>query len=275
MELAIEKMNNARIDGKIILVSKARFPAPSKKPVKPSNHVSGGIEEAGAERGGLDAKISSKRTHILNETRGIDSRTFKDVLQGKPKNSQSRKPSEDCRPLVKERDGGKGLFDLYIPVKDIAWIDLSIAGVMKQLFDIEFIQKALLSDGINARVASWGNSPLSCVITFKSVAERDDAWAKREVGLSYWFDHLEPILNSNRVPAAFMFISLIEVPLHCWHESFFVALGNRWGSIKVRSLGRMFNIKISLGKYQKSFVAIEDGGEVGHFADEWPSVNDV
>ncbi|KAK8567015.1 hypothetical protein V6N13_110094 [Hibiscus sabdariffa] len=305
MEAAIENMNNAKIDGRIISVSKARFPAPRKKPFKSSNLVADGEEKSGADRDASDDLRATEGVQILNKTIGLDSRTFKDVLLGKSKPISTNNSLEVSRSSGEEKERSNSLFDLYIPVKDIAWIDLSIAGVMKQLYDLEFIQNALLSDGINASVACWGNSPLSCVITFKSVAERDDAWSKREVGLSYWFEHLEPLRNCNGVPAAFMFISLIGVPLHCWHESFFAALGNRWGSfvaidtetkngsdlstarmfiraenpfdipcsIKVRSLGRIFTIKISLGNYQKPYIAVDNGGEVGQFADEWPSDN--
>ncbi|KAK9035829.1 hypothetical protein V6N11_077857 [Hibiscus sabdariffa] len=266
MEVAIENMNNAKIDGRIISVSKARFPAPRKKPFKSSSLVAGGEEKSGADRGASDDLRATEGVQILNKTIGFDSRTFKDVLLGKSKPISTNNSLEDRRSSGEEKERSNSLFDLYILVKDIAWIDLSIAG---------------------------------------SVAERDDAWSKREVGLSYWFEHLEPLRNCNGVPAAFMFISLIGVPLHCWHESFFAALGNRWGSfvaidtetkngsdlstarmviraespfdipssIKVRSLGRIFTIKISLGNYQKPYIAVDNGGEVGQFADEWPSDN--
>ncbi|KAL4385750.1 hypothetical protein GQ457_15G018300 [Hibiscus cannabinus] len=305
MEVAIEKMNNAKIDGRIISVSKSRFPEPRKKQLKSGSLVADGEEKSGTDRVALDDLRATDGVQILNKTIGLDSRTFKDVLLGKSKPISTNNSLEYTRSSGEEKERSNSLFDLYIPVKDIAWIDLSIVGVMKQLYDLEFIQNALLGDGINASVASWGNSPLSCIITFTSVAERDDAWSKRDVGLSYWFKHLEPIRNCNGVPAAFMFISLIGVPLHCWHESFFIALGNSWGSfvaidtatkngsdlsmarmviraespfdipssIKVRSLGRIFTIKISLGNFQKPYIVVDNGGEVGHFADVWPSDN--
>ncbi|KAK8478146.1 hypothetical protein V6N11_059511, partial [Hibiscus sabdariffa] len=242
---AIEKMNNIKIDG----IDRQAFAKGAKNPL-----------------------IGFK----------VDSRSFREVLMSEPKpgRSNSRMDDKMSPPLV--REGLKSLCDIHIPAKEIAWIDLSLVGVLKELYDLEFIQKALLSDGINASVASWGNSPLSCIITFKSTQDRDEAWSKKEEGLSYWFEHVEPLINGNGVPAGYFFISLIGLPLHCWHESFFTALGNRWGSfvaidkytksrcdfamarmvikaespfdipssIKVRSMGRIFIIKIILGSEQ-------------------------
>ncbi|KAK8652334.1 hypothetical protein V6N13_061354 [Hibiscus sabdariffa] len=124
----------------------------------------------------------------------------------------------------------KRLFDIHIPAKDITWIDLSLVTIMKQLYDFEFIQRALLSDGINIKVAKWGNYGLFCVLTFNTVDDKNEAWKGREEGLAFWFDHVELLLNNKGIPAAFLSISLIGVPLHCWHETFFEALGNRWGS---------------------------------------------
>ncbi|KAK8560874.1 hypothetical protein V6N13_026309 [Hibiscus sabdariffa] len=92
-------------------------------------------------------------------------------------------------------------------------LGLTLVGVLKELYDLEFIQKALSSDGINASVASWGNSPLSCIITFKSTQDRDEAWSKKEERLSFWFEHVEPLIN---------------------------ALGNAWGSF------------VAIDKYTKS-----------------------
>ncbi|KAL4375848.1 hypothetical protein GQ457_02G027640 [Hibiscus cannabinus] len=46
-------------------------------------------------------------------------------------------------------------------------------------------------------------------------------------------------------------------------------------SIKIRSLGRCFIIKVSLGKYRKPFLDIDHVEENGHFADEWPSDDEV
>ncbi|KAK8586735.1 hypothetical protein V6N12_021264 [Hibiscus sabdariffa] len=312
MELAIEKMNNAKIDGRIITVSKARFPMSYNKMNNFNDSVYRSVEKNRADQGsfgkinkgqvGFDSQSRNKGVQNHKDSVALDSRTFKDVLLGKPKIGVTRESKEDSRIHLVERVGSKSLFDIHIPVKDTIWIDMSLAGVMKQSFDLDFIQKALLSDGINAKVASWGNSPLSCIITFKSASDRDDAWSKREEGLLYWFDYLEPLVNEKGVPASFIFVSLIGVPLQCWHESFFVNLGNRWGSfiaidqatknasdfssakmiiraespfdipnvIKVRSMGRIFAIKVNF-ENQLNFQSNENlGGEEVHFADVWP-----
>ncbi|KAL4304512.1 hypothetical protein GQ457_10G029590 [Hibiscus cannabinus] len=164
---AIEKMNNAKIDGRFITVSKARFPASHKK-MKSTNSV----EVCDGEK----TKTCQGNVGSIKEYMG------------------------NRRTPAMKREGLNSLFDIHVPAKDIAWIDLSLVGVLKELYDLDFIQKALLSDGINARVARWGNSSLSCIITFKSVFERDDAWNRKEEGLSFWFEHVEPLNNGNDIP---------------------------------------------------------------------------
>ncbi|KAK8596369.1 hypothetical protein V6N12_064861 [Hibiscus sabdariffa] len=61
------------------------------------------------------------------------------------------------------------LFDHY----DSAWIDNALVGIARQSFDLEFVQKAIASDGIYANVAKWGNVPNSCIIIFDSCSEKD------------------------------------------------------------------------------------------------------
>ncbi|KAL4384130.1 hypothetical protein GQ457_15G008570 [Hibiscus cannabinus] len=300
---AIEKMNNAKIDVRNIIVSKAKFLSPLKKMNLPNGGDVRDDKTTKVIHDGIDRQAFAKRAKNPIIGSKVDSRSFREVLMGEPKPGRpnSRMDGKMSPPLV--REGLKSLFDIHIPAKEIAWIDLSLVGVLKELYDLEFIQKAMLSDGINASVASWGNSPLSCIITFKSTQERDEAWSKKEEGLSFWFEHVEPLINGNGVPAAYFFISLIGVPLHCWHESFFTALGNRWGSfvaidkhtksgcdfatarmviraespfdipssIKVRSMGRMFIIKINLGDFSKPFLGSNCEVDDMRFADAWPS----
>ncbi|KAK9046874.1 hypothetical protein V6N11_052747 [Hibiscus sabdariffa] len=95
-----------------------------------------------------------------------------------------------------------------------------IVGVMKQLYDLEFIQKALLSDGINAKVARWGGlgRKMVCHCPF------DFSVAK--------------LLVRAESPR--------DIP----------------SSISVRSLGRLYVIKICVDDYSKEELS---------FADVWPN----
>ncbi|KAK8633607.1 hypothetical protein V6N13_014451 [Hibiscus sabdariffa] len=229
MNRAIDRMNNSKIDGRVISVAKAKFPVPD-----------------GASK--------------LADLEGLDSRTFKDVLIGKPKSRIVQRQKNDIKTTATDGNSQSRLFDIHIPTNDIAWIDLSLVVVLKQLYDMEFIQNVLLSDGINAKVAKWGNSDLFCVLTFYSIKDKEEAWNGREAGLDFWFDHIEPLLNNKGIPAAFLNVSLVGVPLHCWHESFFVALG------------RDYIIKVSTEEAPKDNICPDMQRVTSNFADEWPGV---
>ncbi|KAK8520937.1 hypothetical protein V6N13_077067 [Hibiscus sabdariffa] len=230
MNRAIDIMNNSKIDGRVISVTKVKFPVPwssggEKKLLKDHRKVRDQVS--------ITLGVVPKPTDgasKLADLEGLDSRTFRDVLIGKPKSRIMQRLKNDIKTTATDENSQSRLFDIHIPAKDIAWIDLSLVAVLKQLYDMEFIQNALLSDGINAKVAKWGNSDLFCVLTFNSIKDKEEAWNGRVAGLDFWFDHIELLLNNKGILAAFLNVSLVGVPLHCWHESFFVALGNRWSS---------------------------------------------
>ncbi|KAK8621332.1 hypothetical protein V6N13_067767 [Hibiscus sabdariffa] len=303
MYRAIEKMNNSKIDGRIISVAKARFPASLTTTVVKKNYKvhSEMKEQVSNYPGGASKLCFGKQDRTDSD--GLDSRSYREVLMGKPKSRGEQRQKNDYNTGLEVDNSQKRLLDIHIPAKDIAWIDLSLVAIMKQQYDFEFIQRALLSDGINVKVAKWGNSDLFCVLTFNTVEDKNEAWKEREEGLAFWFDHVEPLLNNKGIPAAFLSISLMGVPLHCWHETFFEALGNRWGSfvsidintknlvdfsvarmiiraesphdipcsLNIRSLGRNYIIKVSIEAVPKECNGTAMDRSATNFADVWPS----
>ncbi|KAL4312348.1 hypothetical protein GQ457_01G050470 [Hibiscus cannabinus] len=302
MNRAIEKTNKSKIDEKIITVARAKFPVQMRRKFVPLNQgtVFIATDRVGANKkeilNPIPPEINSKNSA------GLDSRSFRDVLIGQSKHNRGNISLEAGKP------GGGGvthrsLFDIHIPAKDIAWIDRSLVGVLKHHYDLEFIQRAILRDGLNARVARWGNFELSCIITFNSSEDFDEALNKRDEGLSFWFSHVAPLINEKGVPASYLSVSLVGVPLHCWHESFFKSLGNRWGtfiaieedtremknfsvakmiiraespfdvpsSLTVRSLDRSFIIKVSIAEHTKVHGEVNVELDGGNFADVWPA----
>ncbi|KAL4377916.1 hypothetical protein GQ457_02G007720 [Hibiscus cannabinus] len=302
MNRAIEKTNKSKIDGKIITVARAKFPVQMRRKFVPLNQgtVFIATDRVGANKKEIPNPIPPEINSKISA--GLDSRSFRDVLIGQSKHNRGNISLEAGKP------GGGGvthgsLFDIHIPVKDIAWIDRSLVGVLKHHYDLEFIQRAILSDGLNARVARWGNFELSCIITFNSSEDLDEALNKRDEGLSFWFSHVAPLINEKGVPASYLSVSLVGVPLHCWHESFFKSLGNRWGtfiaieedtremknfsvakmiiraespfdvpsSLTVRSLDRSFIIKVSIAEHTKVHEEVNVELDGGNFADVWPA----
>ncbi|KAL4387604.1 hypothetical protein GQ457_09G021300 [Hibiscus cannabinus] len=225
LDRAIRFTNKSKIDGRFIAVSKARFTNTQKVNFSstPQMNKKGDIPVGGNAR---DLRKSATDRYASV----VDDRSYKEALLGKSKANVANQAGNLQRTDVETSgDGLDNPLNFYIPTSDSAWIENSLVGMARQIFDLDFVQKALSSDGIHVKVAKWGNVPNSCIIIFDSCAEKDVVWNDKKDALLFWFDYLAPIKSRNGIPASFLSISLIGVPLQCWHESFFKALGNRWG----------------------------------------------
>ncbi|KAK8702446.1 hypothetical protein V6N13_020801 [Hibiscus sabdariffa] len=161
---------------------------------------------------------------------GLDAKTYRDVLLDHPRKEEigiTNKFPPDEEGV--DRVGKKTLLDFKIPVKDSEWLKCYMVGVIKNSLEYDFVQQALLNDGIEVKVSKCGVDFDSFVIIFKSVSVMEETWRNKREALCYWFDHLGPLLLNN-VPHYFCSVLLYGVPLYCWHDSFFMALGNRWGT---------------------------------------------
>ncbi|KAL4325562.1 hypothetical protein GQ457_11G020250 [Hibiscus cannabinus] len=297
LERAIHRTNKMRIDGRIVVVSKARF-ASKRIGARSSPKV---IPELGNKAGlGGDGRVADiEKTKFVS---AMDTRTLKEVLLGKPKQVGIDVDFLDKNVGSFLQGSHDGTVEFYIPEKDTDWINFSLAGLAKRMFDLEFIQQAIMSDGLKAKIVKWGNDNKSCIIIFYSLKEKEEAWSLKREALSYWFDHIGPLKNDDGIPMSFFSVSLLGVPLQYWHESFFSSLGDRWGSfisldistkdkldlsvakmviraaspfdvpksINVRSNGRTFTVEIRLETACNESGNVIHEDENGNYVDVWP-----
>ncbi|KAK8482639.1 hypothetical protein V6N13_147376 [Hibiscus sabdariffa] len=286
------------MDGKIIVVSKAKYPGYDRK------HISvGKSAKKGSRSVDQGIGVGKSDTAKLVNPIFMDSRSYRDVLLGNSKPDVPAINLDRSEKLSSQPAKPHSPLDIHIPKKTMTWINFSPVGVLKMLYELDFVQKALLSDGIKVKLARWGNMSNSCVLSFESDEELEEAWRLKKEALVFWFDHIAPINNEDGVHAAFYSIALTGVPLHCWHESFFASIGNRWGSFieldhstrnlenfsearmlvraaspfdfpnsfSVRFRGRSFIIKIKFEDYSPVLARHEDPESVENFADVWSS----
>ncbi|KAK8652335.1 hypothetical protein V6N13_061355 [Hibiscus sabdariffa] len=85
MNRVIEKMNNSKINGKIISVAKARFPASlMSSDVEKISKVQREVKEQVSNFPGGGSKHFFREQDMV-DFEGLDSRTFREVLMGKPR----------------------------------------------------------------------------------------------------------------------------------------------------------------------------------------------
>ncbi|KAK8698572.1 hypothetical protein V6N13_114684 [Hibiscus sabdariffa] len=263
LDRVIRSTNKSKIDGRVIVVSKARFSIRQEE----NTHDPPQVNKVGDKP---DVGISRKSTLGAADRFAsvVDNRSYMEVLLGKPKAYDINKERNFQRVAEAKRgDNMSSPSNFYFPTSDSSWIDSALVGIARQIFDLDFVQNAISSDGIIAKVARWGNVSNSCIIIFNSCVEKEAAWNEKKEALSFWFDYIAPIKNANGISASFYFVSLTGVPLHCWHECFFKALGNKW--VTIRSKGRIFIIKTQLASSQPISQKSSQDRNQEKFTDVW------
>ncbi|KAK8511783.1 hypothetical protein V6N12_000824 [Hibiscus sabdariffa] len=239
MMRVVAKLDKSIIDGKHIIVSKERFPR---------DRVGGVSSLRKAQSSDLTKSVHWQPAIKKNVGVALD----KSVVN------------------VKVLNDGDNFTSLNIPVEKNAWLKCCLVGILKNLFEVGFVQQAFLHEGIDARLVRWGVEQAPLLI--------------------------------NDIPHQFCYVNLAGVPLTCWHSDFFSTVGKQWGSfvdieentrtrarldvacvilrvaslltipdfLMVEALGFKFKIDISLG-FKEVVDSVPGNGEVEeNFADVWP-----
>ncbi|GMI85109.1 hypothetical protein HRI_002180200 [Hibiscus trionum] len=112
---------------------------------------------------------------------------------------------------------------------DMKWLKACLVGRIKPMYNVEVVQDALRSDGLNATVCNWNG--LLSVIRADSEATKSKIWEVREELLSIWFDELEFLQGFEDKMRVKVLVELKNVSLHLWNTWFFWHLGERWGKV--------------------------------------------
>ncbi|KAE8704873.1 hypothetical protein F3Y22_tig00110435pilonHSYRG00103 [Hibiscus syriacus] len=283
---AKEKMNNVLVDGRRILVSFAKYQRSSGPRNLNRNRVmeAGGVGVEVSKRQNASSQVvGARKKEMMN--RFQDGRTYKDTVVGlkKDEGQQSRN--------LGDRREEKNDMDFFIPLEERAWLRTSLTGIVKVIFEVEFVQRALRTEGINVKVVRWGYAKNACLVVFRSVEEKEAAIEDKWEALSFWFERLEPVIEEKGVPLPYCSVSMMGVPLNCWSVSFFTSLASRWGKlVKIQeqtaqrvdcrvaqmllrvespfdippyvifnTLGRSFTIKIKVDSSDDFFPELEEG----------------
>ncbi|KAE8727131.1 TUDOR-SN protein 1 isoform 2 [Hibiscus syriacus] len=139
---AVDKMNNALIDGRRILVAVAKYEKISGSKRQRDGRADG-VNRAGIS-GGMGRRLPPqddrvRRMEMLDKFH--DGRSYKEAVVG--------------------WRIGSGLDRLF--------------GIF-DIFELHVVQKALRNEGINVKVVRWGFAKNACLVVFQSVEEKKLAW---------------------------------------------------------------------------------------------------
>ncbi|KAE8675331.1 putative phospholipid-transporting ATPase 5 [Hibiscus syriacus] len=125
----------------------------------------------------------------------------------------------------------RNLWKMHIPSDEYDWVKRSITEIIKSYFELELVVKGLANDGIKVNGSKWVYSWNSCILTFGSKEEFEEAWSNKREELFFWFDWLDPLMSMDGVLMAFCAVELVGVPLLYWNVPFLEKLVSRWGKL--------------------------------------------
>ncbi|KAE8705917.1 hypothetical protein F3Y22_tig00110415pilonHSYRG00166 [Hibiscus syriacus] len=165
MDNCLRSTNDAKIDGRSILVSKAKF----------TRYSQAGFKEKWGE-GKVMKKSKDRRESTIQRKVGVekerDERSFADVLKGKEKLEDgpvAESPNDVNKVVeavayleptaedekVEDRESPPNVLDFQVPSEDVEWIEHSLVGLTRGNFDLDLVQRALEREGVNAII--WGS----------------------------------------------------------------------------------------------------------------------
>ncbi|GMI98326.1 hypothetical protein HRI_003501900 [Hibiscus trionum] len=223
---AIHHLDRSKVDGRIIRVTTARFRVNHQGNHPPRQQPSGAFPRNFSR---------SYRDTLMKNTQAEDKLEGKQ-FQDETKTAEVEKQAEidiGSKKISPQRTAlkhgvCKSQKKFYLQTKELEWLDACMAGVIKEGFDLEFVQRALGNDDIEVTLSKWGIDNETIVIRFISREEMENSINNKKEALYYWFKHLGPLLIDG-VPHFYTKVDLEGILLLCWHENFFRNLGERWG----------------------------------------------
>ncbi|KAE8675548.1 RecQ-mediated genome instability protein 1 [Hibiscus syriacus] len=251
---AVEKMNNVRVNGRIIYVSVAKYDKRSEKKSREGIRAEGSKRvETGELKGRRMTSPAQVAEKMERMNRFIDGRTYRDTVVGVKKVPKGHQLSSQGN----KKEEKKSL-EVFIPVEERLWLKFSLTGICKGIFEVDFVQKALRNEGFKVKVIRWGFVKNACLVVFQSVEEIRIAMEERWEALSFWFEILEPDQTAHRVDCrvAQMLLrveSPFDIPDH----------------VIINTYGRKFMIKINVECVEDIFPELTDMEEEEVTEDPW------
>ncbi|KAK8611390.1 hypothetical protein V6N13_131442 [Hibiscus sabdariffa] len=235
---AVELSNNRRMDGFTIKVFLGNNQAKS-------------IKMGGAT---VTNKPSIPNLNKKEYCKFTNGRSYKKVLL--KENIMEGNGSDFVIPLVESgvnHDRVKPVADPYhfsIPVKELAWMDCCLVGQIKGMYDADFVEQALISDGFRVKVSVW--SGFYVIIQFKEQEQIEIFWDLKESLLDSWFDDIDTLEQFSSLKKLKVWVTLENVPLVAWSNSVFSSITSRWGHVikiddDTSQKNRFDNARILLG----------------------------
>ncbi|KAL4319692.1 hypothetical protein GQ457_18G003410 [Hibiscus cannabinus] len=165
-----------------------------------------------------------------------DSRTYKEALLNKTRicskevnNGSKEGTSEACgRGLI---IGGENLAPKSIVINeaDKEWLKNCLIGQVSAMYDQDFVQQILQSEGFRVKVSRWIG--FYSIICFEEEEQIEIFWDLRETMLKHWFSDIDTVGNFMKSKKLRVWVCIEGIPLEACNESVLVSIGSQWGEV--------------------------------------------
>ncbi|XVF15206.1 hypothetical protein REPUB_Repub09cG0130500 [Reevesia pubescens] len=231
MQRAIVEGNGRKIDERLVRVNKARF----------------GWSNTNARNPALSQDATQKVIWCAKKTDNTRvGRSYKDVLVGQKELGVKEQCSKqfECHVThfetpsnVAPSDMGidgtcmqpkKVNYEIEMPNDEMEWLVRSAVGRCNGSSHFRDIQSSFLQNSINCTISPMGG--ITVLVSFTSKDEMFNCLSFYKALFDDYFDHIEPWSSSTVQREVAYWVTLEEVPLQAWNETFFRSLGDKWGS---------------------------------------------
>ncbi|KAL4386551.1 hypothetical protein GQ457_09G024140 [Hibiscus cannabinus] len=102
-------------------------------------------------------------------------------------------------------------------------------GQIVAMYDAEFIQQILRSEGFKVSVSCWYG--FYVILRFEEIEQVEIFWDLKDSFLKTWFcdiDMIESFMKSKKLQ---VWVCIEGMPLEAWNDSNFVSIANLWGNV--------------------------------------------
>ncbi|KAK8673032.1 hypothetical protein V6N13_111388 [Hibiscus sabdariffa] len=216
---AVELANNRKMDGFTIKVF-----------LDKNMHLENKGPNVGSRR---NMKQEPRKIHLTGYR---DERSFKEALLS---NLEPKMPSvvkegnPEHKGLTKDANSNEGCYQTPIPIvnkdADKAWLKNSLVGHIVAMYDADFIQQILRSEGFKVSVSCWYG--FYVILRFEEKEQVEIFWELKDSFLKTWFCDIDTIESFMKSKKLRVWVCIEGMPIEAWNDSTFVSIANLWGNV--------------------------------------------
>ncbi|KAL4379875.1 hypothetical protein GQ457_02G034280 [Hibiscus cannabinus] len=155
-----------------------------------------------------------------------------------------------CSNFYPPNSYGPKSIPLSIPSSAQLWLNDCLVGEIKGMYDVDFVQQALRSDGFNVKVCCW--SGFYAIIHFLEEEQKQIFWDLRSSLLHSWFSDIDTLENFRSLKKLKLWAHIERLPLSACQVPIITDIAGKWGEVikvdeETVNRGRLDHARVLVG----------------------------